>query len=222
MTDAGHLTEGQLQGAADGSLDAEQMRSAYAHLAGCERCAADVARLRTVMIRARDAIPGAPSLDDLWPGIRSRIEESKVVRLGGAAAPTQRARPRRPWLAIASTAVAAALLIAAVVEMQGWRGSATAAAPPPASDAAFASAVDSTRVYEEESRRLLNDLEMQRALMGPSASASLSGDLAIVDRSIAEQKEALGRDPRNIALQRLLASAYRKKVELLRRAVNAS
>jgi anti-sigma factor RsiW len=220
MTLAAHLTEEQLQGAADGSLDSEQMRNAYSHLAACERCAADVARLRTVMIRAREATIGEPSLDDLWPAIRTRIEESKVVRLGGAEPPARGTRRRRPWLAIASTAPPAALLLAAFTQLPSWRAT-SAPSTQPSVDAELASAVDSTRVYEEESRRLLNDLEMQRAMMGPATSASLTGDLAVIDRSIAEQKDALVRDPHNVALQRLLAASYREKVELLRRAGNA-
>ncbi|MBA2684840.1 MAG: zf-HC2 domain-containing protein [Gemmatimonadaceae bacterium] len=219
MTQA-HLTEERLQGAADGSLDAEQMRAVYGHLSECESCAAEVARLRTVMTRAREANTGAPSLDDLWPAIRSRIEESKVVAPKAFAGRASGASARRPWLAIGSTAVAAALLIAAFTQMQRWTPHASEAVSP-SRDVAFASAVDSTRFYEDESRRLLNDLEMQKAMMGPSASASLSGDLAIIDRSIAEQKDALARDPHNIALQRLLAAAYREKVDLLRRANNA-
>ncbi len=215
-----HLTEEQLQGAADGSLDAEQMRLAYGHLATCASCANEVARLRSVMTRAREATPGAPSLDDLWPAIRSRIEESKVVRPGAFTGKTAGRRERTPWLAAGSVALAAALLIAAMLEMQGWRTHAVGATQP-SPDVAFASAADSTRLYEDESRRLLNDLVMQRAMLGPSAAASLDGDLAIIDRSIAEQKEALVRDPHNVALQRLLAAAYREKVELLRRANNA-
>lgn len=220
MTQTVHLTEEQLQGAADATLDAEQRRVAYGHLATCESCAEDVARLRTVMTRAREANPGAPSLDDLWPAIRSRIEDAKVVRPDAFVQPATRARSRAPWLAIGSIALAATLLVAALAQMQSWRPRSSDSAQPSA-DVAFASAADSTRVYEDESRRLLNDLEMQRAMMGPSASASLNGDLAIIDTSIAEQKEALVRDPHNVALQRLLAASYREKVELLRRANNA-
>jgi len=173
------------------------------------------------MTRVREAPSPSPSLDDLWPSIRSRIEESKVVRLGQPAEPNAIVRRHRPWLAIGSTALAAALLIAALTQLQGWRPRATSGSTSTA-DVAFASAADSTRFYEDESRRLLNDLEMQRAMMGPAATASLDGDLAIIDRSISEQKDALTRDPHNVALQRLLAASYREKVELLKRANNAS
>lgn len=219
MSKTAHLTEDERQGAADGTLGAQPMQEAYGHLAECESCAADVARLRTVMTRAREAAQPTPSLDDLWPSIRARIQQSKVVRLDQPAA-TPAARARRPWLAIGSTALAAALLIAAFTEMQRWRPRETVAAEQ-SPDIAFTNAADSALLYENESRRLLNELEMQRAMMGPSASASLDGDLAIIDGSIAEQKDALARDPHNVALQRLLAASYRAKVELLTRANNA-
>lgn len=220
MTHASHLEEDDRQGAADGTLDADRMREAYAHLAACEACAADVQRLRTVMMRAREAPVAVDSQEDLWPAIRSRIERSKVVPLGATRAPDARGARRRPWLAIASTAIAAALLIVALAEMQRWRPGSVAAAPV-AAEAAFASAADSSRMYENQSRRLLNELEMQRAMLPPSARASLDSDLVVIDRSIAELKDALARDPRNLSLQRLLAASYRQKVELLERANNA-
>jgi hypothetical protein len=62
---------------------------------------------------------------------------------------------------------------------------------------------------------------MQRAMMPPTARASLDSDLVVIDRSIAELKDAVARDPRNLSLQRLLAASYRQKVELLERANNA-
>lgn len=195
------------------------MREAYGHLASCDQCAADVSRLRTVVTRAHEASAPADAGEDLWPSIRARIECSKVVCLGALSA-TPAAAPRRPWLAIASTVIAAALLLAALVQMQRWRPEQAASARA-AADVAFASVADSSRMYEAESRRLLNELEMQRAMMPPSASASLDDDLRVIDRSIAELKDALARDRHNVALQRLLAASYREKVELLERANNA-
>ena len=62
---------------------------------------------------------------------------------------------------------------------------------------------------------------MQRAMLRPNASAALDSDLAVIDHSIEELKAAIARDPKNLALQRLLAASYREKVQLLRRASNA-
>ena len=220
MSDATHLDEEDRQGAADGSLDADRMREAYAHLAECGECAADVQRLRTVMMRTRAAPVAIEAKDDLWPAIRSRIDRSKVVPLGATRESGARDVRRGPWLVLASTAIAAALLIVAFAEMQNWRPGSVASAPV-ATDVAFASAADSSRMYENEARRLLNELEMQRAMMPPSARASLDSDLVVIDRSIAELKDAVARDPRNVSLQRLLAASYKQKVELIERANNA-
>lgn len=221
MTDLRHLTEEARQGMADGTLDAEGMRAAKTHIAACESCALDVARLEVVVMKTRADSAPPMSETDLWPSIRSRIDASKVVPLEQRAGATVQPRAHRPWLAIGSTAVAAALVIAAFAEMKTWVDRAPTSQRPQ-SDVAFASVADSARSYEDESRRLLNELEMERAMMGPSASKSLESDLAIIDASIAEQKAALARDPRSVALQRLLASSYREKVELLKRANNAS
>jgi hypothetical protein len=219
MTGSPHLTEEDRQGAADGSLAPDRLREAHAHLASCEECAVDVDRLQAVVRRAREAPLPLGSEEDLWSAVRSRIERSKVERLAPAAAP-QAVMRRRSWLAIASTMIAAVLLLAALAEMQRWRPMAgrTAGAE---TDATFANVADSSRIYEAEANRMLHELEMQRAMMPPSTSASFDDDLRVIDRSIAELKDALARDPHNLALQQLLAASYREKVELITRANNA-
>lgn len=80
---------------------------------------------------------------------------------------------------------------------------------------------DSTAAYEEEAKQLLDRLELQRALLRPEAARALDDDLRTIDAAIAELQNAIVRDPKNPALRQLLASSYRQKVELLRRAENA-
>jgi anti-sigma factor RsiW len=219
MTGPRHLSEEDLQGAADGSLALDRLQEAHAHLTSCEECAANVARLRTVVMRARETPLPLGSEEDLWSSVRSRIEQSKVARLAPSAAPQAIVR-RRPWLAIASMMIAAVLLLAALAELQRWRPISGGTAGVEA-DIAFANVADSSRIYEAEAKRMLDELEMQRAMMPPSTSASLDDDLRVIDRSIAELTAALARDPHNLALQQLLAASYREKVELLASANNA-
>ena len=91
-----------------------------------------------------------------------------------------------------------------------------------ASDTSVLRAVaDSTRAYEAEAQILLDRLEIQRATMRPEARAAIDRNLHTVDVAIAELKDAIARDPNNPALRQLLATSYRQKVELLKRA-NAS
>ena len=84
------------------------------------------------------------------------------------------------------------------------------------------SVVDSSYAYEREAQALLDKLELQRALLRPDAAVALDRDLKVVDVAIAELKDAVARDPANPALRQLLAASYRQKVDLLKRASNAS
>ncbi len=223
MTDqTTHLTEDDRQSAADGTLPVERRADVEAHLADCDACAADVARITELMKRTRDAMLAPPSetasLDDLWSPIRARIEASKVVSLGTGARPSN----SRPLISLIVGGIAAALLLTAVmlrVRPSEPRTSATAQATP---DTSVLRAVsDSATAYEAEAQILLDRLEIQRATMRPEARAAIDRNLHTVDVAIAELKDAIARDPNNPALRQLLATSYRQKVELLKRA-NAS
>lgn len=225
MTDVHtHLTEDERQSLADGTLASEHVAAADAHLRSCEICAADVARIRTLMTRVKDIQP-PEALDDLWPSIRARIEHGKVIPLSASAdgtAPAPGGRHLARWAGWLG-ALAAAVVIA-VVALRG-RGKALPGTDSPASRSANVSliaAADSAHFYEEEAQTLLNKLELQRAMLRPEAAKALERDLHVVDVAIAELKDAIARDPNNRALRQLLASSYRQKVDLLKRVANAS
>jgi hypothetical protein len=213
-----HLTEDERQTLADGSMPEPRARELDAHLRECETCAADVARLKRLMTRLTDSPrPDAP-LDEMWPGIRSRIEQSKVVPLTDDAA-------RRPSFTTRHVGIVTALIAAAAVLALVLRPSKTIRpdldVTPRDSVGSVKAIADSLSVYEEESRTLLNRLEVQRAMMKPETRASVDRDLKIIDDAIAELREAIASDPRNPALRQLLAASYRQKVELLKRVGNA-
>jgi hypothetical protein len=232
MMTARHLTEDERQGLADGTLPAELAHAAAEHVTYCDDCAGDVARLRTLMTRLHTpaSITNPGEVDELWPAIRSAIESSKVVSLDApSAAPADQAAqfPRRktPWVTIALVA-AGLVFLAAVPQLRFLKARATSAmsaivSVPMDSATPFINVADSSSAYEQEANALLNELQMRRAMMRPQASATLDHDLRSVDQAIAEVKDALVRDPNNPALRRLLASSYRQKVELLKRATNA-
>jgi hypothetical protein len=210
-----HLSEDERQQLADGSLGGDPLRDALDHLSGCNACAADVSRLRTLMTRVRN-LPTADDADDLWPEIRARVEQSKIVPLAAPNAVV--ASSLRP-IALGVAAVAAGLVLAVVAIRPRTAPAVNASAAD--SSAAFTNVADSTQSYETEANTLLNELEMQRAMLRPGTSAAIDRDLQTIDRSIAELTAALVRDPNNPALRRLLASSYRQKVDLLKRATNA-
>lgn len=214
-----HLTEDERHTAADGTLSVEQRAHVEAHLAACDTCAADVARIAEFMKRTREATApvAEPPLDDLWLPIRARIEATKVVSLDSSE-PTMKMR-RLGWFSVAG--LAAAVLLGALV----LRGRAPVTQKPTVArigaDTSILRAVnDSTRAYEAEAQILLDRLEIQRATMRPDAVAAIDRNLRTVDVAIAELKDAIARDPNNPALRQLLATSYRQKVELLKRVGN--
>jgi hypothetical protein len=57
--------------------------------------------------------------------------------------------------------------------------------------------------------------------MRPELARAVERDLRTIDVAIAELQNAIRTDPNNPALRRLLASSYRQKVDLLKRASDA-
>ena len=210
-----HLTEAERHDAADGSLAPEQQAIVAEHLAQCASCSDDVARVRHLMTRVREAPTGVDV--DLWPDIRSRIEREKIVQLSATTGemPAVGRRPVGRWLALATIGVAAALIL--VVALPISRGKGKGATRPALMSPEVQLVVDSTREYEREATILLNELELRRAMIRPQLRSSLDHDLRAIDDAILELKEAIARDPNNPALRRLLASSYRQKVDLLKR-----
>jgi hypothetical protein len=211
-----HLTEEERQGMAEGS------RQPTPHLETCAECAADVDRIRRLMKLVKDSkSPEADVPAELWPGIRSRIEQKKVVALGNANRESGIGNRGRLW---GIGGVVAAGLVAAL-----WLGRGEVApldspnvAEVSDSSIALVALVDSTHAYQEEAQQLLNHIELQRAMLRPEAKVALERDLKVIDVAIAELQDAIRNDPRNPALRRLLASSYRQKVDLLKRVSNAS
>jgi anti-sigma factor RsiW len=219
-----HLSEEDRHRIADGTMDDERRAAVAAHLASCWNCKADVAHLTKAIPELRHLPQPAAPLDALWPEIHERIERGKIVSLGTqpevASIPAQK---RFSWLWLAPVGVAVAVVIAlfalpgkrSVEQRQGDAMVADTGAP-------LVAVVDSSYAYEREAQALLDKLELQRAMLRPDAAQTLERDLHVVDVAIAELKDAVARDPANPALRQLLAASYRQKVDLLKRASNAS
>jgi anti-sigma factor RsiW len=216
-----HLTEDERHAFADDTLAREQRESVEAHLAACALCAGDVARITTLMKRIHGTPAPTAPLDELWPSIRARIEQTKLVPLEPASGKRQAASGRARWFASIGVVAAAAIIAFAVRGRRADIGDSVIAGPNDTS-AALIAVVDSAHAYEEEARMLLDRLELQRAMLRPDAAKALDHDLHVVDVAIAELKDAVARDPNNPALRQLLATSYRQKVDLLKRIANAS
>jgi hypothetical protein len=215
MTTARHLTEAERHDVADGTLGTDVPTDVTEHLAQCAACAADVARVRQLMTRVREAPPPADVAGDLWPDIRARIEREKIVQLSSAAVHgAGRSMFRVPVMAAGLAAAVILILIALPLVRNG---KARITTPRAAASAEVRLAADSARVFEREATILLNELELRRAMIPPQRRTAIDHDLKVIDDAILELKQAIERDPNNAALRRLLASSYRQKIDVLKR-----
>jgi hypothetical protein len=212
-----HLTEEERQSAADGTLDARRQAAVQEHLAACDECSADVARLRTLLARARTA-PDAPAgAADQWPAIRERIERGKIVPLPGAATPRRGADWRQIGIAVAAAAAMVTIFVVARP-----RTLATVGPVGPAGGTGITAVADSTTLYREQIADLMSDLELRRGLLRTETSVAIDRELKECDVAIAELDSALKADPTNPALRQMLAASYRRKLDVLKRVGNAS
>jgi anti-sigma factor RsiW len=217
-----HLTEEERHGIADGSLDASRLAAAEAHLHGCAECAADVDRIRTLMKRTNESRGAGPAdVEELWPAIRARIEERKVVTMPGREGVSAGVRQGRRWIWTVGGIAAAAVMALWLTRGRVAPVDSTNVAQVTDSGVSLIALVDSTHAYQEEAQTLLNRLELQRATLRPEFARAIDRDLRTIDVAIAELQDAIRNDPNNPALRRLLASSYRQKVDLLKRAGNA-
>jgi hypothetical protein len=76
--------------------------------------------------------------------------------------------------------------------------------------------------YEQSATALMAALQGRRDTLSPETLASVEKNLLVMDQALSEVRAALGRDPGNPELTRMLVSTHRKKVETLRRVVRLS
>ena len=206
----------------DGQLAAAAAAEVGAHLASCPLCQERERRLRQVLAHAASLPRSVAPPRDLWPGIARRVErERSWSRAAGGWS---------PWaLAAAATVVVG---LAAVF----WSGRAPSAvrtvaipvATPEARLAALPEAVSdpvlaaAERDYEAAAGALLEALQQRRARLQPETLAAVEANLEVIDRALAEVRQALVKNPSNPELNRMLVATHRKKVDVLSRVVKLS
>jgi hypothetical protein len=188
----------------DGSLPADTARSVDAHLAGCDRCRAEVAGLRALVAEARalprSVLPGR----ELWTGIEPRLGGEPR---GSSAARSLLVRAR-PLLRLA----AALFLLLAGATL------ATLYQRRHAPQTGFAL---EQRRYAEATADLARKLADDPTNLSASTRAVVGRNLAIVDQAIREAEAALATDPGNTALEQMVLARYAQRLDLLKRATAA-
>jgi hypothetical protein len=212
--------DGRLDDWIDGVLERDAATGVEEHLRGCAECREHERQLRELLAHAA-ALPRSVSpARDLWPGIEARLAA------GGWRGTV--ASWRGPLVLAAAAAVLVALGAAFLAE-RGPSGVETAqipgarvervSTPAGVSDPVLAEA---ERNYEEAANDLLAKLQERADRLPAAEFARVQENLQVIDRALAEVRQAIAKDPASPELNRMLVSTHRKKVDVLRRVVRLS
>jgi len=208
----------------DDELDPSERAELETHLDACAECRTALEQLRRVVARAaRLVLADAPPAEDLWPGIADRIHE-RPARAGAPATARSRVPPRLALTIGAPQLAAAAVLLVVLSSGVAWQlGRGSLSATGPAETAALApsgntlpAARIATHRYESAIAQFERVLAEGRDRLDTATVRVVEQNLAIIDRAIDEARGALAVDPSNAYLNRHLADAMRRKLDLLR------
>ncbi len=201
-----------MSAAVDGELDPVTTRRLESHLAGCAECAAVMADLRG-LIAAASSYQGVAPASDLWPGIKGRIDATKVLPFA------RRSRARFGFREL----LAAGIVMAAAGAGGSWywthrEPAALAVADRPVSGAGFE--LTST-AYDSALAELGRTLTARRGQLDTSTVRVLERSIRTIDQAVAEARAAIQRDTANAYLNEQIAANLRQKLNLLKAATRA-
>ena len=218
-----HPGEARLNDYLDGELDERAEAEVVEHLASCVGCRAELEQLRGIVSLAGRLDDAIEPRHDLWTGIEARIDTA-----GSADLDAWRARPRGALWAHRYELIAAATLLVLAASMgtlllvRNADDAAPVAARPtqqdPSSPVRLVS-VPGQADYVAAIQELDALLRTREEQLDPQTAEVVRRNMAIIDQAIREAQVALAADPANGNLNRAVSTAYKTKINLLRRAV---
>jgi hypothetical protein len=196
-------------------LDEPEKSAVLTHVAACDRCRDELEQRRRLAEAVRSLPRRIEPARDLWPEIRDQLERQRVV-------PGRFARPRasasRVWLASAAAAVLAVAVTAAYMIGVHHGQPTVVAAPGSASGLVRASATEIEDDLERVTAELRARLAQRRDQLSPETWSVVMDNVTVIDRAIERIELALADHPNDRRLNLQLAVAYRRQIDLLRRA----
>ena len=225
-----HYSVERMHDAVDGLLSSAQMRELDTHVADCDACRNDYARISET-VEAIRSLPTAASVPEgLWHGIAARIGGAEpgvetrgadVLRLPTAVNARRRLSFSVPQLAAAALIVS--LLSASVVWIAMGGGS--AATPRRAIGSELGPSVRVVVAAGARYDAVVSDLELileqGRGVLSPETLMTIEESLATVNAAIADIEVSLQEDPNSDLLHRMLSLHQRTKLGVLQRAADA-
>jgi hypothetical protein len=209
------LLSSMLDDLIEGTLDGSTTDTALAHLETCADCRSELEAAKILRSATLSLPTEIDPETDLWPGIRSRIEQRRVVQGSFDHRPVPASR--RLWMAAAAAAIL--VVSVSVAYMAGLnRARVRTAAVPVVSGAVPAAYVGSAMDLELARNQLRASLESRRDQLSSETWSVVMENMAVIDDAIARIEHALAANPNDARLNRQLASAYRRQIDLLQRA----
>jgi anti-sigma factor RsiW len=220
---------GQLSAYLDGELGGAARRQLEGHLETCQDCRTALAGLEKVRAWAED-YEGRPPEHDGWPQVEAAIRDrarGKVLQFERPSSPGRRVRFGVPL------AIAASIALLAVAGGSWWLARATAPTRsvtirPMVSGVAVAAGATSQTALLAAERYGAAIAQLEHALLegedrlDAETVRIVREKMVIVDRAIADARNALVRDPGSSYVAEHFAGMLRRKLMLLRNAATAA
>ncbi len=191
-----------------GTLSAADASALEKHLDTCASCEAFLSEVESRPAEVQALPKSVEPASDLWPGIHARLASRGKGRGRGRIAMPGWMLAAAAVLLIAVTSGITALLL---------RTPQKPAAPMPLSTVSPLEAQ-----YASAASELSAELERARGRLAPATVRIIERNLAVIDSALAESRRALAQDPSNATLERLVITAWRQKMDFLRRATALS
>ncbi len=219
----------------DGELSGDERRELETHLESCDDCRRVLGELSEVVRRAHHLAPVLPARD-LWPGVADGIGAPAVdaarpvdPHMGGSFFGPSSRRPGRRgvWLSVPQLAAASVVLMLGSASLTWWTGlrlapNRTATGPAESSlvmaSNARGAAPGIPGAIAAQLRELEDTLAAARKTLDPTTERIIRRNLGVIDRAIAESRDALAEDPGDAFLKEHLDRTYERKVTYLREA----
>lgn len=211
----------------DEALEPRDRRRVDAHLAGCEACREHLADLQAIRSLAATLEPIEPPAR-VWRDVRRRVAaEGRTPRVAagwwsrwsfGGAGPIRVAGLGSRW-SVGGTALAAAAGIVLAVVLAGNPDRVRSPASDMPGGTVPPTAAGGLEPFESAYVSAIRDLEQlagARPPVQPAVQTVLAGNLAVVDRAIAESRSALEAAPGSEVARDRLRAGLARKLALLR------